>query len=185
MAIQTVPEAHRDWWLFVVRGLVSLAVGAFAFARPADVFFTVLAFAALAILAGILVIAHAVRLPADHGRGRWFMIAEGLAGITIGGFAFEYVHKTMFLAYTIAMWALVIGAMMLAFSIVLRREIPLAWLWGLVGIVFGILGFAIVLAPGAVTLGPSYIIGLIATIVGLGLIVLGLSLRAHGAAAAR
>lgn len=179
MAIRTAPAAHRDWWLFVVRGLVALAIGIFAFVRPADVFVTILAFAALAIIAGIVVIAHALRLPSDHASGRWLMLAEGIAGIAIGLFAFEYVHKTMFLAYTVAFWAIVSGVMMLAFATVLRREIPLAWLWGLIGVIFAVLGFAIVLYPGAIALGPSYIVGLIATIVGVGFIVLGLSLRAH------
>lgn len=169
---------QRDWWLVSLRGLIILAFGLFALARPSEFFGAMLAFAALALLGGIIAIIHALRVT-DHSGGRTILFLEGIAGVVIGVFVFEYIRKTMFLAYSVALWAIVIGIVLIALSLALGKAIRLAWLGTVVGIIFVVLGVAIVFDPRAVTLGPSYIVGIVAAVVGLGQIVLGLGLRSR------
>ncbi|MBV8599964.1 MAG: DUF308 domain-containing protein [Candidatus Eremiobacteraeota bacterium] len=173
-------ELQRDWGLFVLRGAVVLAIGVFALARPSQFFFALVTFAVLAIVGGVLAIVHAIRLSSDHGSGRAVFFLEGLAGIVLGVIVFQYIHKTLFLAYTVALWTLFAGLAMLALVLLARATLPLAWLWGLLGAAFVAVACWLLLYPGAATLGPSFIVGLLATAVGLGLIILGLGLRTSG-----
>ena len=163
----------------LVRGLVALAVGIYAFARPGQLFTTVLVFGALAVVAGILAIVHAVGLPPEHAAGRWPLLGEGIVGLAAGTLAFEFVRHTIFLAYTLGGWAIAVGAGILGTAGLLRSVIPFAWLWALVGIAIAALGLGIVLDPRAATLGPAYLLGAIATAIGVGHVILGFGLLRH------
>src|ERR1700675_1583489 len=74
--------AAQNWGMFVLRGILALALGVLAFAAPAPTLAAlILVFAAYAIVDGIFAIAFGAVTP---GGTRWLLVIAGILGIAIG-----------------------------------------------------------------------------------------------------
>src|SRR6266566_2325078 len=82
--------AHLAWWALLLRGLLSVAVGVFIFARPMD---SVAAFALVialwALFTGFTSIVHAFELR-PMMKHWWVLLLSGLVGVGFGMFALMY-----------------------------------------------------------------------------------------------
>ncbi|HEV2750173.1 MAG TPA: DUF308 domain-containing protein [Gemmatimonadales bacterium] len=148
------------WWALMLRGLLSLAVGVFIFARPLDsvaAFALVIAFWALFV--GLLEIVHALQLRAmPHW---WVLLLSGLVGVGFGIAALVY-YPTLALTFAVvwvAWWLMLTGLLGVYAAFQLRR-MGTDWGWpaafGALSLIAGV--FALVAPP--VTLAA--IMGLIA-----------------------
>ncbi len=168
----------RYWWVPVLRGLVAVALGVFAFAWPiATIAALVLVFGAVALVDGVLAIAAGIaarRLTSDW----WVLLVQGLVGIAIGVLAVAYPSVTA-LAFVVlvAAWAIGLGILQVVAAVKLRRAIPGGWwlaIGGILGIVFGIM-----LASNPVVGGVAllWLVGGFAIAWGVMLIIGGFDLR--------
>src|SRR2546421_3663545 len=147
------------WWALMLRGLLSLAVGVFIFARPLEsvaAFALVIAFWALFL--GFVDIVHAFQL-----RGMmqhwWVLLLAGFVGVGFGIAALIY-YPTLALTFAVvwaAWWLLVTGILGIYVALQLRRG-GVGWGWA---VAFGVLsvvagGFAPFLPPAT----PAALIGL-------------------------
>jgi uncharacterized membrane protein HdeD (DUF308 family) len=168
----------RYWWVSVVRGLVAVALGIFAFVWPiATITALVIVFGAVALADGVLAIAAGIaarRLASDW----WVLLVQGLVGIAIGVLTFANPANTaLALLVLMAVWAIGLGVLQVVVAVKARRDIRGGgWLalGGILGITFGILLVSNPVAGGVAVL---WLIGIFAMLWGAMLIVGGFDLR--------
>jgi uncharacterized membrane protein HdeD (DUF308 family) len=168
----------RNWWALLLRGLLGLAIGAFAIVMPAAAFAVIiLTFGAYALVDGALNIVAAVR----DGRGEqgwWTLALSGVAGVLAGVAAFVAPAVTaLVLLYVIAGWAILTGALEIAAAVRLRRQITGEWLMMLSGSLSIAFGVLIMAAPLAGALAVVMLIGAYAFVSGVVLVALAFRLR--------
>ncbi|MFL6467791.1 MAG: HdeD family acid-resistance protein [Pyrinomonadaceae bacterium] len=175
----------RNWWMFLIRGVLALIFGIVAFFFPAAAFLSlVLIFGAFAFVDGIFAIIAAFTSNAKSENWLW-LILEGVIGIFIGVLTIVQ-PAAMGEAWLvlIGVWALVTGIFEVITAIRIRKQIE-GELWlilsGLISVAFGIL---VLINPISGAFAIGFIIGIYAIIFGATLIALSLRLRKHQAPAA-
>jgi uncharacterized membrane protein HdeD (DUF308 family) len=167
----------RNWWVFLLRGLVALFLGVMIFRQPGlalSVF--VLGFAIYAIFEGASALFAAVR-GWNYRTDRWLLLLEALAGISVGIITLRRPGMTAFvLIFFIAAWALATGILKIVEAVNLDGVSGRGWLavGGVASIIFA---WLILFRPLNRALVMASVIGIYAVILGLTEIVLAFSLR--------
>jgi uncharacterized membrane protein HdeD (DUF308 family) len=171
----------RNWWTFLVRGVIAILLGAVAFIWPEQAKLAlVLVFGAYALVDGIF--SMTAGIAASPYFNRWWALAlEGLAGIVIGLLTFFWPNITgLVLLYFIGAWAIVTGTFEIVAAIELRHVIAGEWamiLNGLLSVLFGMLLFVF---PAAGAVSMMWLIGIYTMFFGSSLITLAFHLRNLG-----
>jgi uncharacterized membrane protein HdeD (DUF308 family) len=176
--METRPVARllsRFWWMILLRGVLAVLFGISAFVWPGLTLVTLtMLFAAFAFVDGIFEVLHAIshRQEIEH----WgLLLLEGVFGIAFGVIAFLSPGLTtavgaVIVAFYIATWAIVTGAMRIAMAVRLRKEIEGEWLLGLSGAVSILLGLVVMVQPAVGVLGLLYFVATWAILLGVFLI---------------
>jgi uncharacterized membrane protein HdeD (DUF308 family) len=171
------------WGWVVLRGIVAILFGLFAFARPGAMSLgLVMLFAAYAFVGGIATVIAAAR------RGRagsnWGMLLlDGILGIAVAVVAVLWPASTIVaFVWVISAWAIITGALEIASAINLRKVIDHEWALGLAGALSIALGLVMLFRPLAGGLAIVWWLGAYAIAFGALMLVLGFRLRtwAHG-----
>ncbi len=172
----------RNWWMFLVRGILALIFGIVALVFPLATFQAlVLIFGAFALVDGIFAIVSAFSSNAKT-ENWWWLILEGALGILIGILTIIQ-PAAMGEAWLIliAAWALVTGIFEIITAIRIRKQIEGEFwmiLSGLISVAFGVLVF---LNPVSGAFAIGFIVGIYAIMFGAMMIALSLKLRKHSA----
>jgi uncharacterized membrane protein HdeD (DUF308 family) len=168
--------AAQNWGMFVLRGILALALGVLAMVAPAPTLAALIfVFAAYAIADGILAITVGVVAP---GGSRWLLVIGGVIAIGIGIYTLASPQVTaVALVLLIGAFAFVRGIAEVATAIWLRNVIESAWLYVLNGIVSIAFGALLIVAPGEGALAVVFLIGLYAVFAGVMYVAIGLRLR--------
>ena len=166
------------WWVLVVRGVMAILLGLFAFMAPLQTIAAlVTAFGAVALIDGTFMSAAAIaarKLTSDW----WVLLLQGLLGIGVGVVTlFSPAITAVALLIYIAVWAIGLGLLQVAAAVRLRHEITGEWwlaLAGVAGVAFGIL---LMLRPAAGALAVLWVIGSYALVWGVTLTVGGFDIR--------
>lgn len=171
----------ESWWLMLLRGIVAILFAIFAFTRP------VITLASLILVVGVFALVEGTLAAISALRARksqedwWVVLIEGLLGIVFGVLVFASpAITTLVLLFYIAAWAIVLGALRIAFAIRLRRHIHGEFwliLSGVVSIAFGLLMMAF---PGAGAIAALIYIAVWALIIGVSEVLLAFRLRSLG-----
>lgn len=169
----------RNWWAFVIRGLLAIVFGLIALFHPGvTILSLVLVFAAYAVVDGVFAIVSAVRAASSGERWVWLAL-EGLAGIAAGvvSVAMPGLTVAVFIAL-IAIWALVTGGFMLAAAFKLDTGHGRWWmvLAAAASLAYGAL---LLVAPMAGAVVLTWWIGAYALVFGVALVATALRLRAR------
>jgi uncharacterized membrane protein HdeD (DUF308 family) len=168
----------RNWWVFLVRGILAILFGIMAWVWPGiTISVLVLFFGAYALVDGIFSI-----VAAFSARGTdpnwWAELIEGIVGILAGIAVFFWPGlSALVLLYLIAAWAIITGIFEVIAAIQLRKEITGEWFLALAGvasIIFGIIAF---LFPGAGALAVIWLIAVYAIVFGIALVALAFRVR--------
>jgi len=164
----------RNWWVLLVRGLVSVLFGVMAFMWPGLTLTSlILLYGAYCLVDGI------VALFGGAGGALWQSILIGLVSICAGLATFFYPGLTaLVLLYFIAAWAIVRGIFEIAAAIEFRKVIEGEWLLALAGVASILFGVLIVLYPGVGALSVIWIVGTYAFLFGILLVVLSFRVKA-------
>ena len=178
LATHLAATLSRGWWLLLLRGLVALAFGILAFAKPGITLEAlVLVFGAYSLADGILCLGTALSGPKANEYW-WLVLLEGLIGIGIGLIAFFAPGITaLALVFYIAIWAIATGVLEIAAAIRLRREMDGEWFLLLSGLASVVLGALLIVQPGAGALALLWLIGAYAIVFGVLLLVLAFKVR--------
>ena len=161
-------QLFRNWWLFAVRGVISIVFGLLALIWPGSAMLAlVFLFGAFALLDGIFAVAAGI---ASHGYFErwWAVLLEGVAGVVIGLLTFFWPNITaLALLYCIAAWALITGIFEIVAAIQLRRVLTGEWMLifgGLLSMLFGVLLFVF---PEAGAVSLAWLISIYAAVFGI------------------
>jgi uncharacterized membrane protein HdeD (DUF308 family) len=168
--------AAQHWGMFVVRGILSLALGVLVFLAPAPALTAAIAvFAAYAFLDGFLAIVYGITAPSGP---RWLLVVGGILGIAIGIYTILAPQVTAIaLVLLIGTFAIVRGVAEVATAIRLRNTIDNEWLLILGGIVSVAFGAFLVVFPGDGAWAVLFLIGYYALFAGATYLALGFRLR--------
>ncbi len=166
----------QNWGMFVLRGVLALAVGVLVFAAPApSLAALIFVFAAYAVIDGIFAIAFGATAP---GGPRWLLLIGGLLGIAIGVYTVVSPQVTaLALVLLIGSFAIVRGVAEVGTAIWARNLIESAWLYVLSGIVSIVFGAFLIVAPGDGAFAVLFVIGFYALFAGVMYVAIGLRLR--------
>lgn len=111
-----------NWGLWLLEGVLGIAVGALTLFMPGVTAFVLLMFiAGWAIVGGVLRIVAAIQLR-KRIEGEWLMVLSGVLSILFGILLFAMpVVGVLSLAWLIGFWAVLFGAVMIALAFRLRR----------------------------------------------------------------
>jgi uncharacterized membrane protein HdeD (DUF308 family) len=168
--------AAQNWGLFVLRGVLAIILGVFAFLQPgATLAALVLLFAAYATIDGIFAIGAGLGAP---GGPRWWVVIAGIVGLALGIYTFLNPSITaVALVIVFGIFSLVRGVAEIVTAIQLRSVIEYEWVWILSGVVSAIFGAYLVVQPGNGALALLWLIGYYAILAGILYIVMGFRLR--------
>jgi uncharacterized membrane protein HdeD (DUF308 family) len=171
-------ELARNWWVLLVRGILGVLLGIFAFIWPQLLLASlVLLFGAYAFVDGIFTLIGGFTMAGRQERW-WVMVLEGVVGVVAGLVIFFYPGLAgLTLLYFIAFWALITGIFEIVAAIRLRKEIEGEWMLGLSGAASIIFGVLMLLQPAAGALAVAWIIGGYALVFGVVLIFLAFRVR--------
>ena len=171
------------WWVPLVRGIVAIVFGIFAFAYPFDaVGAFVIVFGAFAFVDGILTIVQALRY-AHPDSGRWWtLLVQGIAGLLIGLIAFVLPGlAAATFGLLIAIWAIVTGILEIVTGLRVRRDVAGEVFLIVAGMLSLATGVLLLFFPLGATILFVYVIAAYALVAGVALVTLSLRLRGvHG-----
>lgn len=172
-------SAARQWWVFVVEGVLGLIFGVLALLLP-EVTLVTLAylFGAWAIISGVSALAEGMRVANERGRS-WPFAVTGVVSIVAGILAALLPGPTIAgLMLFLGAWLLVggVGEIWAAYQI--RRQIDNEWIIALVGVLRAVAGLVILAFPIVGALLTVAYISWAAIIAGIFAIAMGLRLRA-------
>jgi uncharacterized membrane protein HdeD (DUF308 family) len=169
--------AHR-WWIFLVRGLLTILFGVLCFVAPLpSILALITLFGIYAIINGGFDLVLAVKR-ARHERHWGALLLEGLAGIAAGLLALIWPGlSALALVLLMAGWAIVTGITSIMAAVRLREVITGEWLLGLAGALSVAFGVLIFMYPGTGALALVYWIGAYALLAGVVLVMLSFRIR--------
>lgn len=176
----------RNWWLFILRGVLALIIAVLAILMPAESLLALtLVFGAFSFADGVFGLISAIRNIRKGRRWGWLMVS-GLLGIATGIIVVvsplvATLVLATFLWASIAFWSVFSGALEIAAAIRLRKEIE-GEIWlilsGLVSVVLGVVvTWMLLTRPLESFLALGWLIGFYAAVFGVMMILLGLRLR--------
>jgi uncharacterized membrane protein HdeD (DUF308 family) len=168
----------RNWWAFVLQGVLAIGVGFAAFLVPGPTLAAFIAvFAAYAIVSGAFEIVGGFSMA---GGPKWSLVGAGVAGTAVGALAIASPAGTaVAVTLLVGIYAIATGVARTAAAYTLggfRRN----WLLGLSGVVSVLFGILLIAAPGDGVLAVLWLIGYYAIFAGIMTIGFGLRLRGIG-----
>jgi uncharacterized membrane protein HdeD (DUF308 family) len=154
------PAARRGWWLFLVRGLLALAIGVIALVDPgATLAALITLLGAFFIVDGVFAVVKAVRVMRTDSSW-WLLLLSGLVSIAAGIVVFAWPGLTaVTLDLLVGIWAIITGIFEVIVAFQLRRVIAGEWLYLLFGVISVAFGVYVLVVPG---LGLTYLTLMIA-----------------------
>ena len=130
------------WWVFLVQGVVMIVLAFLAFSQPATL---VKFIGAYAVIDGILKIFSGLGDQPDD-QSRWPALIIGVLSVLAGLYIWlNPLIAGLTITFIIAVWAIVVGVLLLVWAFRLRQEISDEWvliIFAALSIIFGILAFA-------------------------------------------
>jgi uncharacterized membrane protein HdeD (DUF308 family) len=183
---QTSPRAllrslAENWWLLLLRGIVTIVFGILALVWPGRTLLTVASmWGAYAIADGAFALWTAISGKGGGIAPRWWLALIGITGILAGLLAFVWPGITVQVAIPlIAVWAIVTGVLEVWGAIQLHKEIEVEWMMALSGLLSFVLGVTLFTRPSAGALAVVWLIGSFAILVGCIYVSLALWLKEH------
>ena len=187
ITMQTVMcTLSRNWWAFVLRGVLALVIAVLAFIMPAESLLALtLVFGAFSFADGLFGMVAAIRNIRKGERWGWLLFS-GILGcatgvvVVVSPFVATLVLAT-FLWVSIAFWSVFSGVMEVVSAIRLRKEIK-GEIWlilsGLISVALGVVvTWMLLTRPLETFLALGWLLGFYPTFFGTMMILLGLRLR--------
>ena len=172
---------HRAWWSMLLRGILAIILGLFAFFQPAYMLLGIVQVMGIFfLLDGVLLIISAI---AGHmGGSRWLALLGGifyiLAGIAIfSSPLLSTILTQVVVIYIMAFFVMLTGIMRIVMALRLWRVSDHRWLLlveGIIGIIFAIILMESPIVSAEVLM---QIVGVLAVVLAITMIVLAFSLR--------
>jgi uncharacterized membrane protein HdeD (DUF308 family) len=163
-----VGRLSQNWWLVLLEGLVSVALGVYALTRPSSTLVVlIVVWGLFTLVNGVIEVVRSLG-GAHVGHRAWgWQLAAGLVGIVAGLLILRWPHiGALFVLFLVAIWAIVTGIVNIVHAIADREAVPHAWLVALGGVVSVLFGIVMFVWPGVGLLTLVYLVGIYAIVFG-------------------
>lgn len=170
----------RNWWAFLLRGIVAVIFGLIAVFFPTTAFLSlVIVFGAFAFVDGVFAVVAAFT-GGVRSENWWWLILEGLIGIVIGILTIvQPAAMSLAWVFVIAVWAVVTGVFEIITAIRLRKVITGEWALIVAGVLSVLFGLVAAFYPASGAFAIGWIIGVYALVFGFTLVALAFRLKRH------
>ncbi len=161
-----------NWWLVALQAVVAIIFGLVIIAWPQlSLAIFVYLFGAFVVVYGIFTMGLAFsRRKASVGW--WIILLGGFFIMIVGIVTFVYPHVTaQFLAYLVAIWALLVGIIELVHAFSPAVSVAHRWLVALGGLLSLLLGVFLFVRPGSGILSLTWLIGAFCIVYGVLLLI--------------
>jgi uncharacterized membrane protein HdeD (DUF308 family) len=174
----TLARMAEGWWTFVLRGALAILFGIAAIAWPRiTVIALVWLFGAYVLVDGVVALVNAFSGKSTR-KHVWPQVLMGILGICVGILAFAATAAVgLALLVFIAVWALIMGVLLIAAAISLRKQMQHEWLLAACGVLAILFSFFLLATPAAGVLTIIAWIAAFAIVFGIMLIVAGVRLK--------
>lgn len=173
-----VRTLSQNWWLYLMRGVLSIALGVVALVLPGRTLAVVILLFGLFVLINGIVEVFAAIGAAGTNRPWGWRLAAGILGVAAGLAILRWPGITALLVlFLVGIWAIVIGTIGIVEAIADHRELSRAWLVALIGCVSVLFGIAMFAWPTVGLLTLVYLVGIYAIVYGVLSCVLAFRLR--------
>ena len=168
----------KYWWSIVVRGIAAVLFAILAiFWTKFTLELLLTVFGVFILVDGIVSIFGGINAAKEHHE-YWLYVLRGIVGILLGMITIFWPGITgLFLAYIIAIWAILIGFMEIWISSKFTHEVDGKWIMTTSGVLSIIIGIIILIFPSTSLITITWIIGLFALIFGVGAITFGFQVK--------
>jgi uncharacterized membrane protein HdeD (DUF308 family) len=175
---EMVRNIVRNWWAFVVQGILAIGVGVATFVAPEPSLAAFIAvFGIYALVTGALEVIGGLSMPMGP---RWSLVAGGALAIAIGVLTFAQPQNTaVAVTLLVAVFAIATGVSQAAAAYTLRSLGNTFWL-GLSGVVSVAFGVLLIAQPSTGVLAVLWLIGFYAIFAGILSIAFGIQLKSAG-----
>jgi uncharacterized membrane protein HdeD (DUF308 family) len=173
-----IARLSSHWWLFLIRGILALALGILMPLFPGAAILTLaILFGAYAFVDGIVAIVAAVRM--NHTDYKWtWLLLEGVLGVIVGAITFFFPgFVALWLVFLFGAWAILTGILAIVTAVRLRVAIANEILMILFGVISIVAGIAIFVFPLYGVFALVWTISIYALLAGIFLIGLAFRLR--------
>jgi uncharacterized membrane protein HdeD (DUF308 family) len=145
---RTIKESIRYWWLFLLTGLILIAVGIWILSSPVQAYVSLsMLFAASILVIGIIEAIFAITARKSLDGWGW-TLASGLLDIVIGAYLLSYPLLTItVLPIILGFWLLFRGISAIGFAFDMKSYRAANWGWllalGILIIIFGLMVLAV------------------------------------------
>lgn len=169
---------QKYWWLFLVRGLLALAIGVFALMFPVAALSTLVLFiGAYFVVDGVVAIAKAIQILRTD-KHWWIVLLEGIAGVIVGLLMFVLPGVSLVtLALLVGVWAVVSGVLAIVSALRLRTHVPGEWLYLVFAVVSIVFGIYVLMQPATGLVYIALMISIYGFIAGVSMIALAFRAR--------
>jgi uncharacterized membrane protein HdeD (DUF308 family) len=159
--MERLEKLVNHWWLFLIRGILFLAIAVLAFAAPAKTLLVYTIWIGIGFLiAGVLTTIYALRNREEEGWG--WSLAGGILDLVLGLlFVIRPIESAGVLVLLLAVWLLISGIITIVQSFELRKNGEGNW-WVnlLLGILTVVAAFVVLRNPISGAVAISWMIGL-------------------------
>jgi len=159
--MERLEKLVNHWWLFLIRGILFLAIAVLAFAAPAETLLVYTIWIGIGLLiAGVLTTIYALRNREEEGWG--WSLAGGILDLVLGLlFVIRPIESVGVLVLLLAVWLLISGIITIVQSFELRKNGEGNW-WVnlLLGVLTVVAAFVVLRNPISGAVAISWIIGL-------------------------
>jgi uncharacterized membrane protein HdeD (DUF308 family) len=169
-------ELTRDSWLFILRGILAIAVGVLAFVYPSPTLAAlIVVFGVYAVFNGAFAVAAGL---SAFGRPNWWLVAGGIGAIAVGIYTFFQPGTTAeALVILVGVFAIVTGVGELAAAATVGSIVGHRLLMTISGIVALAFGVLLIMSPTTGILSVLWLVGFYAIFAGFMYIAMGYGLR--------
>lgn len=169
----------RQWWIFLIRGLISIAFGLLCVLSPISMGASlILVWGAFVLVDGAIALWFAIGGKAQ--RDPWLVGLQGVIGIIIGLIAlFNPAVAGLGILIVVVAWSFVIGVLQIAVAISFRNEMT-GELWlGLSGLISILFGAVLLMNPALGAVSLVWIIGFYSIAFGAALVGFAFRMKRH------
>jgi len=168
----------KNWWTFVLRGVLIIVFAILAFASPGITAATLVFWIAIFLLFdGIFTLVGVIGAWKER-EDKWLNVLEGVMSIIIAVIMFRAPELALFFAVLyVGIWLIMSGVARIAMAIQLRKEIKGEFWMALSGAISALFGVVIIAQPGLGVATLMWMFGFFALLVGIILIVFGFKMK--------
>lgn len=119
----SIQETTNNWWLYLIRGLLGIALGIFLIASPVKTITVITAVVGVFLLIDAVIVGISAVFSIGKNDKWWLMLLQSVLVLILGVFVFNYPELTVGILFLVAtFWLIISGIITIVVAITSRKE---------------------------------------------------------------